>query len=402
MRSAVAAATVLSCGQAFAQEDASTPVIHGFVSQGGFVSTSNDYIGDSSRGSLAFFETGLNVSAEPADRLRAGVQVFARKVGDYEVEPRIDWAFADYAWRPWLGVRAGRIKLPIGLYNEIADVDAARLPVLLPSGLYPVRNRDALIAHTGVGAYGTQPLACGRAGELEYQAWLGTLSVPRSALELNGAELERTDSRYVTGAQVFWRPPHEGVRVGASYTRASIDFDLTLDTALTQALIAAMLVPADFDGSLRIAQRPLQFAIASAEYSGERWTVAAEYGRSWTRQVSSLPAILPEQNRDSEAFYVMGAYRPSEQLEVGAYYSVEHLDVDDRSGRDGVAAMQWAERHHGFQRDLAATLRHDVNEHWLWKLEAHFIDGTAGLMVRNRPGSDRYWGMFLFKTTVTF
>src|SRR5215208_983102 len=40
--------------------------IHGFVSEGAFVSTSNDYIGASSRGSVKLFEAGINFSTEVA------------------------------------------------------------------------------------------------------------------------------------------------------------------------------------------------------------------------------------------------------------------------------------------------------------------------------------------------
>src|SRR5688572_11923889 len=70
--------------------------IHGFVSVGGFVSTANDYIGRSSKGSLELLEAGLNVSTEPAERLRFGMQLFARRVGTFRDEsPRIDWAYGD-------------------------------------------------------------------------------------------------------------------------------------------------------------------------------------------------------------------------------------------------------------------------------------------------------------------
>src|SRR5687768_2805422 len=57
--------------------------IHGFVSEGAFVSTANDYIGVSSRGSVKLLEVGINFSTEVADRLRAGVQVFARELGKF-------------------------------------------------------------------------------------------------------------------------------------------------------------------------------------------------------------------------------------------------------------------------------------------------------------------------------
>jgi hypothetical protein len=41
--------------------------VHGFVGEGGFISTANNYIGNSSRGSLALFEAGINVSTEVTD-----------------------------------------------------------------------------------------------------------------------------------------------------------------------------------------------------------------------------------------------------------------------------------------------------------------------------------------------
>ena len=132
--------------------------VHGFVSEGGFWSTSNDYIGASSRGSLKLFEAGLNISTEVADRLRAGMQLFARDFGDLEDAPRFDWAFLDYHWQTWLGVRAGIIKMPFGLYNEYTDIDSARLPILMPQSVYPFVIRDVLLSHRGFALYGNYPL----------------------------------------------------------------------------------------------------------------------------------------------------------------------------------------------------------------------------------------------------
>ena len=372
--------------------------LHGFISQGGFFSTSNDYIGASSRGSLAMFEAGLNVSTEVTDRLRAGLQLFARNVGTFrDIPPRLDWAFLDYRWKRWLGLRAGIVKLPYGLHNEYADIDAARLSILLPQSVYPLRNRSALISHTGFALYGERTL--GTAGSLEYQALLGTLDIPENALNIVGARLDEIDTKYVTGAQLFWRPPVEGLRIGASYVRTSVDFHLTLDASTVAALIMAGLVPADFDGALGIYQRPTGFVIGSAEYSPGSWLFAAEYGRWSKRQRTTLPMLLPTFEEDSERFYVMANRRWSERVAAGVYYSVFHVDAADRRGRD---ETKYAEPHHAFQRDLAATVRYDVNEHWLWKLEAHFIDGTADLFQSRNPQPERYWGLFLFKTTVTF
>jgi hypothetical protein len=371
--------------------------IHGFAGEGGFISTDNDYIGSSSQGTLELFEAGLNVSTEPAERLRFGFQLFSRTVGDlHDLSPRLDFAYGDYRWKSWLGIRAGIVKMPYGLYNEYADIDAARLPILLPQSVYPVQNRDVLLSQTGFALYGNHVL--GGAGELDYQAWLGTLTIPENALELVGASLESVRTRYVTGAQVFWSPPLEGLRVGATFLRTSIDFHVVLDPAIVEALIMAGAVPADFDGALVVSQRPTQLGIASVEYTHGDWLFAAEYGRSWKHQQTTLPALIPTFDQEEEQLYGMVNYRLSEQFETGAYYSVHHLDVGDRFGHGAGFARPF----HAYQRDLAATLRFDVNEHWVWKLEGHFIDGSADLRTTANPDPTRFWGLFLFKTTVSF
>ena len=57
-------------------------------------------------------------------------------------------------WYDQLGFRAGRIKLPYGLYNQSRDVDMARTSVLLPQSVYSEVDRELLIAYEGVGLYG--------------------------------------------------------------------------------------------------------------------------------------------------------------------------------------------------------------------------------------------------------
>jgi hypothetical protein len=371
--------------------------IHGFVSEGGFVSTANDYIGDSSQGSLELAEVGINVSTQVTDRLRVGAQLFTRDFGVFRDAPRFDWAFLDYRWKSWLGLRAGIIRMPFGLYNEYADIDAARVSILLPQSVYSFRNRDVLLSHRGFDLYGHRAL--GAAGELDYQLWLGTLNIPDNALILAGASLDSINDKYVAGAQVFWQPPVEGLRVGATALRTSVDFDLTLSPANIAALIGAGLVPKGYAGAFEVSLRPDTWVIGSIEYTHEAWLFAAEYSRAFTRQRSSIPVAFPTTNNDSERYYGLAAYRPAPWLQLGVYYSALYLDANDRGGHD---AKKYAEPFYAFQRDLAATVRFDVNDHWLWKIEAHAIDGTADLDTTLNPHPTRDWGLFLFSTTVTF
>jgi hypothetical protein len=139
--------------------------------------------------------------------------------------------------------------------------------------------------------------------------------------------------------------------------------------------------------------------VLSAEYLRDDWSFAAEYSRWRIHQTSSVPGLIPDPDSDSEHFYGLISRRLSPALEAGAYYSAVHVDVHDRGGRD---QARFPRRWNAFQRDAAVSLRYDVNDHWLWKLEGHFIDGVADLPRGPNPDPERYWGLFLFKTTVWF
>jgi hypothetical protein len=110
---------------------------------------------------------------------------------------------------------------------------------------------------------------------------------------------------------------------------------------------------------------------------------------------SSDPTLFPSASTVSERAYGMATYRFTPWLQTGAYYSLLFPDVDHRSGRANV------------QHDVAATVRFDINTHWLVKLEGHYMAGTAGLnpMLNDntpRTALDRYWGAFFAKTTAYF
>src|SRR5690348_522226 len=55
--------------------------IHGFASPGFLISTDNNYLARSKRGSFEFTETGLNFTVQLTEKLRTGMQLFARQLG---------------------------------------------------------------------------------------------------------------------------------------------------------------------------------------------------------------------------------------------------------------------------------------------------------------------------------
>jgi hypothetical protein len=352
---------------------------HGFVSQGYIRTTDNNYLARSasSHGSFEFTEVGINFTQPLAEHLRTGIQLFARDLGplgNYDV--KADWFYLDYRWTDALGVRAGRIKLPFGLYNEINDIDSARVPILLPQSTYPVRNRDFLLAQTGVEIYGR--LLAGGAGALDYRAYGGTIFLEVTSPPGSPVQVQDLSVPYLFGGRLLWETPLDGLRVGGSVQK------LRLDTTILQ------------DGVPVLAKIPAVLWVASLEYAPGDLTLAAEYGR-WHVSSSSSSPQDPQLNTsvDSERGYLMAALRLNDWFEPGAYYSLLFPDVRQRKG----SAAQ--------QHDGALTLRFDLDVHWLLKLEGHYLVGTADLDPALNGGVQRAelvrsWGAFLVKTTAYF
>jgi hypothetical protein len=117
--------------------------IHGFVSQGYMKSSDNNFQTDTDNGSFEFNEMGLNFVYDTGENVKVGAQLFARDLGEIGNDTvGVSWAFGDYKWRDWLGVRAGIMKLSTGLYSETRDVDSLRTSILLPQSVYNEWFRD--------------------------------------------------------------------------------------------------------------------------------------------------------------------------------------------------------------------------------------------------------------------
>ena len=151
----LAVATLFAPGLLNAQFDFSvdgkTVQMHSFAQQGFALSNENNFLSmDTSGGSFAMTDGGINASVALTDKFRVGAQVYARNIGqlgDYHVQ--LDWAYGDYKFKDWFGVRGGKIKTALGLFNDIQDNEFLQTWALLPQGVYPLDLRSNTIAHTG-------------------------------------------------------------------------------------------------------------------------------------------------------------------------------------------------------------------------------------------------------------
>jgi len=363
-----------------------TVEMHGFVSQGAIKTTGNNYlVGNSKRGSVEFAEIGANFSGQLTDRLRVGLQLFSSKLGSTgNFNVKADWFNLDYRWRDWLGVRAGRVKLPFGLYNDTSDIDAARVPVLLPQSVYPLADRDFLLAQTGLELYGFVNLAS--AGALEYRVYGGTIYIPLTQSPGRPYQVTALSADYVGGGRLFWDTPLDGLRVGASVQ--SLRLSGTLSYPMTDVLPAEIV-------TLRL---PVLLWVGSLEYAAHDWLAAVEYGRWYSKTThNSDPARFPDFDEVDQRAYALVAYRVRRWFQPGVYYSL--LIKDAEAAALGTSRTT--------QHDVAGTLRFDINTFWLVKLEGHLMHGIADVDPALNAGVARSafprdWGVFLLKTTAYF
>jgi hypothetical protein len=358
---------------------------HGFASQGFIASSEYNYLGESSKGSTEFTEAGLAASFNPFPRTRIAAQGFTYDVGQagrYDLV--LDYGLAEYTFNNYLGIRAGRIRRPEGIYNDIQDVDVARTWVLLPQGMYNARWRDFYVSIDGADAFGTIQLS--RAGSLSYDAYYG-LQRPKldGGLALQKAnlppfvKLNSFNSPQMAGGQLWWNTPVTGLRAGAA-----INFDQNLTFVNVKG---------------RTSQGTPFTQHYSLEYNLKSWTFEAEYLR-FRVPYDNFGGGPPPSTKliEPDSWYVSAAYRFNKRVEAGTYYTEYYADVHNRNG------VGLPFRSDAYQKDTAAALRFDITDWWIMKVEGHHINGTALLLdnpdnpVRRNNG----WWMLDLKATFCF
>jgi hypothetical protein len=336
--------------------------IHWYVSEGFASSTDNNYLRMDTSGGSFFTEAGLNVSLKVTNKLRVGAQVYDRYIGELgKGRVYMDWAFADYRLKDWIGFRGGKIKTPIGLYNDTQDQEFLHTWALLPQSVYPADLRSATIAHVGGDVYGNINIA--RGGSLSYAAFTG--SIPHDSrggyvfgIQAQGGKVTDVGGR-MAGADLRWSTPMAGLMVGTSLVYNHRTFNATLGPS-----------PVPFSFATTI-DRVMAF---DGEYTMGRFHADAEY-RGQTRRgeiTAEIPGrpVVRKPESEEPAWFVSGAVRLSKRAEVGSYYS--HYRVKLVNPPVPVTGVG---RDHIY--DKAVTVRFDLARFWDLKIEGHFMDGVG-------------------------
>jgi len=369
--------------------------IHGFVQQGFAVSTNNNFLSMKTRdGSFSMTDGGLNVSMKLTPKLRVGAQAFSRNIGEIgNGQVQLDWAYADYRFNDFVGVRGGKVKTTLGLFNDTQDMEFVHAFALLPQSVYPTDQRATTIAHVGGDIYGEVSLR--KAGRLNYVVYAGERPDDnRGGYYLgtrdNGTPINKYKAT-VSGGDLRWVTPLEGLTMGYSYFR----FHGYANGHI--AVRAGVPLPAPgipFRNNSRN-------ATTNAGYTDFQRGKLRLFGEIWMidqlNQLTELPSYSAPTTYQRRAWYVAGTYRVHPKVELGSYYS------DYRSNRNNPFSNS-----NGI-RGPVVSARFDVNKYWNVKLESHFIEGHADslssrtfYLSTNPQGYKPRTNLFLIRTGLVF
>ena len=351
--------------------------IHGFASQG-FVHTDGNnwltmYTGDI--GSGEFTDFGANASVQITDKFRVGAQFYDRNIGNIgKWRPEVDWAYGDYRFKNWFGIRVGKIKTALGLYNDTQDLDLLQTWAILPQSIDPLALRSSTMSHLGGDIYGAIKLPR-ELGTLSYTSFAGERPQdPHGGFVLGLASVGLTLHSYggwAQGEDLRWNTPVKGLLAGASLMNQHITGDgvLTGSSSGITYLSGQLKLPL---GSLeREHSRKDDYYQYYVEYAWRGLRLDGEYRREfrdewvgyWEPGSSEL-AVTFDAISDSRAWYGAAAYRVSKRLEVGTYYS--WFIADWRKDPSPPTNHVY---------DRVASARIDLTHHWYAKIEGHFMNG---------------------------
>ena len=296
--------------------------IHGYISQAYAVSDDHQILGIPTDGTTDYRDLALQFRYDQ-DRKNAFVLQFRQeRLGEsprQRDDVELDWAFYQRNVSDRLTLKAGRIPLPLGIFNEAGGPATASPFFRPPSEFYARRYTSKTLE----GVLGSLSLAAAGGWSFDLDGYFGQWKVD------SGDRNEQSDARNAWGGQVWANTPLPGVRVGGGAYRCDVE---PPDGATADYLMLHASVEADLD----------------------RWRLASEY----------LSGNLDQWGR-YRAWYGQAGYQVTPRISVHARGAVARITTP--VGDHDVAAT--------LSQDLGLAVNYAVHPALLLKLEGHTNQG---------------------------
>lgn len=365
--------------------------LHGFVNQGYFISSSNNIYGKSStgNGSLGLTEVGLNASIQPLNELSFAIQGIYRKAGALNDGVQLDFALLD--WTAYntgstqAGIRLGRIKNPIGFFNETRDMPFTRPSIFLPHGIYYERLRNLYLSSDGAQFYFNQLTDI---GEFNLKVNIGQplddikeLEVAFFSFDAPGS-LEPKEAHL---AKLEYENQSGSTRLALTYVDLELDYDKGVNDLFDNGDIA------------------IKILILSAQQRLDDITLTGAYLRQKST-ISDFGPFFPDTQVISESYYLQGLYQLTPTLQIGLRYDVAYLNKDDKDGST-YFALTGNPKHNAFTKDSMLSLNWRPLNQWMLRAEYHRIHGSSFLTFADNPNASELtenWDLFALQLSYRF
>lgn len=299
---------------ACAMEIADNMELHGYANAGYLQATDNQYLQADRNGTWDHYAGALLFTATLTENSKLWIQGFTSSGGPNRTH--LDWAFVDYQPSDSLTLRAGQIKLPIGLLNDIRDIEYIQLSTLRPL-IYHEATRIVGEAFQGASLLAEQELGW---GSLAWDVFGG------SSVDYQPAEYRYSN---LAGGRLTYSTPIDGLKFMLSGFSQDLE---AIDSGMKSNSITRML--------------SIEYVNNLVDFKGE-WAEKASFGMTMN------------------AGYLQAGYHFDNQLTP--YIRQDYL-VTDLSRQDSPAY---------FQRALVLGLGYKVNSNLGLRLEGHDNYGYA-------------------------
>jgi hypothetical protein len=266
--------------------------IHGFGSQDYLQASHNTYLGADNRGTWDDNFLGLVATVTLNDKSRLWAQL---ETSSNEAT-RFTWFFVDYQLTEAVRLHAGRVKFPLGLYNEYIDTKFIQVTSLEPA-IYQSAADFVHDAYTGVGADYMQSF--GSAGEITWQVFGG-----------NAYDIEQPPDirdRRAYGGRVTYRSPINGLRFMLSGYRTQVETLATRELTNEDRVIGSIdFVRDDWDVKSEYGTHKLLGVSANAYYVQVGRTVAQKWMPFFRYDRVNLDGNLTGSDSFSQKIVVFG------------------------------------------------------------------------------------------------
>ena len=309
--------------------------LHGYGHQGFLLTDGNKYLHAGDQGTFNNNALALLFSVKATEDVTIWAQLFSN-LNDF----RLDWAFVDYQLGNDFQLRAGQIKTPIGIYNEIRDIKYLQLSTLEPL-IYQEELRMTHEAFRGASMLYNLDVA---GGNLELDIYGGQ--------QVNFDENPELEFNQLIGTRVTYKTALDGLSImGSAYSSKAEEKDTTTGATLN-------------DGRNN-------FWMASVNYQNNDIDLKAEYA-----EMKMLDEKL-------SGYYLQGGYTFFDKLTPFIRYDYLTTDKDQKSD----PAF--------YQKDITFGVGYKFNSNVAAKIEDHIVRGFALPFIADNTGTyEKNWNLF--------